>query len=90
MSWTPWAVVWPEPVGSELDRLARRDRRLVIRIRQAINRYADTGHGNVRKLQGADEYRLRVGDWRVRFALDHAARVIVVVRVSPRRDAYRS
>jgi mRNA-degrading endonuclease RelE of RelBE toxin-antitoxin system len=35
------------------------------------------------------EWRLRVGDWRVRFTFDDEQRVIVVLRVLPRGRAYR-
>jgi len=42
----------------------------------------------VRKLTGLEEWRLRVGDWRVRFIRDDAARVIYVTRVLPRGRAY--
>jgi mRNA-degrading endonuclease RelE of RelBE toxin-antitoxin system len=42
----------------------------------------------VRKL-GAQEWRLRVGDWRVRFDRDDEAQAIVVLRVLPRGRAYR-
>jgi mRNA interferase RelE/StbE len=38
---------------------------------------------------GLEEWRLRVGDWRVRFDRDDEARVIVVLRVLPRGRAYR-
>jgi mRNA interferase RelE/StbE len=42
------------------------------------------------RLQGVErEYRLRVGDWRVRFTLDEAIRVMTVLRVLPRGGAYR-
>ncbi|MFN8525031.1 MAG: hypothetical protein U0821_18200 [Chloroflexota bacterium] len=32
---------------------------------------------------------MRVGDWRVRFSVDDAARVVYVLRVLPRGRAYR-
>jgi mRNA-degrading endonuclease RelE of RelBE toxin-antitoxin system len=38
---------------------------------------------------GADEWRLRVGTWRVRFAFDPQTHTIVVLRVLPRDRAYR-
>jgi hypothetical protein len=43
----------------------------------------------IRRLQGIDppEYRLRVGDWRVRFHL--AEEIVRVLRVRNRREAYR-
>lgn len=35
------------------------------------------------------KYRLRVGNWRVRYALDPDAKVLTVLRVLPRGQAYR-
>ena len=61
------------------------------RIGDAVMRFVETGHGDARKLEGAtDEYRLRVGAWRVLFVLEEGGRVVVVTRVLPRRDAYRA
>ncbi len=53
-------------------------------------RYAESGAGDVKALKGhVGEYRLRVGDWRVLFALDASQGQIVVQRVRHRREAYR-
>jgi mRNA-degrading endonuclease RelE of RelBE toxin-antitoxin system len=41
-----------------------------------------------RKLTGSNEWRIRVGDWRVRFIRDTDARVIFVNYVLPRGRAY--
>lgn len=41
------------------------------------------------KLASAEEWRLRVGDWRVRFVRDSETGVVYVVRVLPRGRAYR-
>ena len=35
------------------------------------------------------QWRLRVGDWRVRFSRDPGSRTILVLRVLPRGRAYR-
>jgi mRNA-degrading endonuclease RelE of RelBE toxin-antitoxin system len=43
--------------------------------------------GDIRKLNTV-EWRLRVGDWRVRFSFDDENQVIVVLRVLPRGRAY--
>lgn len=45
--------------------------------------------GDVVKLTDADEWRLRVGDWRVRFDRDPETGVVNVLRVLPRGRAYR-
>lgn len=55
------------------------------RIRSKLRQYADdpsSQAANVRKLQGRDAYRLRVGDWRVIFDEDDV--VIEVIKVGPR------
>lgn len=79
-------VEWTE---TALDHMMALDKGIVRRIRQAVERFADTGAGNVKRLQGIDppEYRLRVGDYRVRFHLD--GETIRVLRVRNRREAYR-
>lgn len=46
--------------------------------------------GDTKRLVGStDRWRLRVGDWRVRFIRDDAARVFVVTAVAPRGSAYK-
>lgn len=62
---------------------------VALRILRAINRFARTGLGDVKRLQGIQppEFRLRSGDWRVRFR-DHGD-WIDVLRIRNRKDAYR-
>jgi mRNA-degrading endonuclease RelE of RelBE toxin-antitoxin system len=69
--------------------LAALDRAISLRIVAAIHRFAATGAGNVQGLRGIHppEFRLRVGDWRVRFH-DHGE-WIEILRVLNRKDAYR-
>ena len=64
------------------------DRPVALRIFRAINRFATSGAGNVKALRGSHppEFRLRVGDWRVRF-YDHGDS-IEILRIRNRRDAY--
>ncbi len=51
------------------------------RIKNTVERFAETGGGDMKRLQGFDppEYRLRAGDYRIRFHLEN--RVIRVLRV---------
>lgn len=60
------------------------------RVRAGLQRFAQTGHGDVKRLQATriEEYRLRVADWRVRFTVDWESRVLTVLRVVHRSDAY--
>jgi mRNA interferase RelE/StbE len=60
------------------------------RIGGSIDRYAETGAGDVRKLEGVQGlYRLRVGDYRVIFEFEDGQLVVVVLRIRNRRDVYR-
>ena len=69
--------------------LRRMDPPIRRRIVLAIERLAaDDPRADVRRLKGSDELRLRVGEWRVRFRRDDAAREIVVSRVLPRGRVY--
>ncbi|MGA9351038.1 MAG: type II toxin-antitoxin system RelE/ParE family toxin [Anaerolineae bacterium] len=43
----------------------------------------------VRKLKGrAEEYRLRVGDYRILYVVDDAAQVVEIIAIRHRREAY--
>jgi mRNA interferase RelE/StbE len=58
----------------EIASTARRDLRKLdppirVRVLSALDRYVqDPALGDVRKMAGSEHFRLRVGDWRVRFA----------------------
>ena len=65
------------------------DRAVARRILTAVDRYAETGHGDIVRLKGqGNEYRLRVGDWRVRFRVGVPG-FMEILRVLHRRQAYR-
>ena len=70
----------------DLERLEQRDRDLV---EDAIERFAKTGQGDVKKLKGAEpDMRLRAGDWRIRF-LYEPPDAIRILHIRNRREAYR-
>lgn len=86
MIWTSLTVEWK---GAARRDLARLDTQARVRVVRAVTRYAETGHGAVRRLRGsAGEYRLRVGDLRVRFVVEVDRRALVVLHVLHRREAY--
>ena len=78
-----------EWTGTALEDLASLDKGMARRIKKSVERLAETGAGNVKRLQGIDppEYRLRIGDYRVRFHNDGVT--VTVLRVRNRREAYR-
>ena len=78
-----------EWTGPALDDMAALDKGIAHRVKRAVERFAETAAGNVKRLQGIDppEYRLRVGDYRVRFRQD--AETVRILRVRNCREAYR-
>lgn len=71
--------------------LKRLDRGVAERVIQALERLATTDRGDVVRLADMHppEYRLRVGDWRVRFQRNDSTRTLTVLHVLPRGTAYR-
>jgi mRNA interferase RelE/StbE len=68
--------------------LKRLDRPVQRRILDALDRFVgDPQSGDIRKLDSL-QWRLRVGDWRIRFSFDDENQVIVILRVLPRGRAY--
>jgi len=70
--------------------LRRLDPTLRRRVIEALDRLvAEPPRGDVRKLQGRDdEWRLRVGEWRVRFTRDDVG-IPYVLAIEARGRAYR-
>lgn len=46
-------------------------------------------NNNVKKLQGREGYRLRVGDWRVIYEISDGQLIILVLDIGPRGGIYR-
>ena len=68
----------------------RLDKPTAMRILSALHRFAESGTGDVKALQGEEELRLRlrIGDYRLFFVCT-AADTIEVRRVLHRKEAYR-
>lgn len=81
-----WQVEWSREAVKDLRRL---DRRTKERLLEAVERLAETGHGDLIRLQPPlDGYRLRMGDWRIFLHLNSVERTIEVRQVRPRGGAY--
>jgi mRNA interferase RelE/StbE len=82
-----WRVVVDDRARKDLRRIDPPTRERILR---AIARLAQGAEltGDVKRLQGSHEYRLRVGDWRVRFERNDQQLTVTVVRVLARGRAY--
>ena len=83
-----WTLVWTRPALRDMKKL---DPTMALRIREGLNRLAETGHGDVVRLKDVTppEWRLRVGDQRVFFRFQTTeTNEIQVIRVRRRDEAY--
>ena len=82
----PYRIEWLDEGNADVRRL---DRATAMRIFDGVLYYARTGGGDVAPLHGdmAGSFRLRLGDYRVLFALQDNVKRIFGVR--HRSEAYR-
>lgn len=79
-------IAWTDQAKANLRAI---DKATALRILHILARYLATGEGDVRRLQDVEppEFRLRAGDYRVRF--HDLGDSILVLAVKHRREAYR-
>lgn len=79
-------IIFSPSARSDVRRI---DRETAVRILGALDRFARTGEGDIKKLRGdTEELRLRVGDYRVRFTEDQSG-TLQIHAVLHRSEAYR-
>lgn len=83
-----YEVQWSRDALKDMRKL---DKPLVARIALAIEMFAQTGKGDVKRLTNAfGVYRLRVGTWRVLFRIiDDEIQIMFIQGVFPRGEAYK-
>ena len=72
----------------DLARLPKADARRIIAKLEAVAANPAAAAG-VKKLVDREGYRVRAGNWRAVYLLDHGRLVVVVVRIAKRGEAYR-
>lgn len=86
MSEAPWSLRFATRAQRDLRRL---DPPIRARVVAVLEKLAANPHaGQLRKLTGSPESKLRVGDWRVLVTLDERAKTVQVIRVLPRGRVY--
>lgn len=83
-----WKVIY-QPQA--LKALRRVDAKTAARIIKKVAELAKdplAPNTNAKKLKGVEGYRLRIGDWRVIYTLQHEVVVVTVVKIAPRGSAY--
>lgn len=86
------AGVWKVIIHRKAEKILKRlDGDILKRIRKAIGGLqTDPRPGGHKKLTGYENlYRLRVGDWRIIYAIEDDKLIVLVLEISPRGGAYR-
>ncbi|MDD9988761.1 MAG: type II toxin-antitoxin system RelE/ParE family toxin [Spirochaetaceae bacterium] len=83
-----YRIVFSRPAEEDYRRI--RDRTVLQRLSAAINALADEPHPpTAGKLSGIGEvWRIRVGNWRVCYAIEDDRLVILILTVAQRGDVY--
>jgi len=82
-----YEVVLSSRATRDLDRFVGRPHE---RLLAAIQALADNPRPPLcTKLTGSDEWRIRVGDYRIRYLIDDSARTVAITRIAHRKDVYR-
>ena len=83
-----YEVVFDKSVSRDLRPIPSRD---VRRILDAFRSLAENARPfQSQKLSGQEKYRLRVGIYRILYRIDDSQRLVYVVKIAHRKDAYRA
>lgn len=72
-----------------LEKLSRSDRNRITEKIIMLGANPDDATLDVKRLQGEEYFRLRVGKWRVIFDRDDDIKIISIEKIKPRGDAYK-
>lgn len=83
----PYQVTIKQSAEKEMDRLPKS---VFNRICDALLSLEEEPRPKgCKKLRGTDEYRLRVGEFRILYLINDAKEIVEIVSVGHRRDVYR-
>ena len=85
-----WQVLYRKKARKLLDRLPERQRN---RIESAIENLRenpfDVKKSDIKKLEASENWRLRVGDWRIIYYLYDGRLLIEIIEIGSRGDIYK-
>lgn len=79
-------VLWYQAAVEQIVHLSARNSKQATRIILALRDFGNSSRGDLKKLAGSDEWRLRSGDWRIFLKIE--GDVAWVFGLSDRKDAY--
>jgi len=82
-----YQVILKRSAEKELDALQAKTRNRIIKHLLALEE--NPRPSGIKKLQGQESYRLRVGDYRVLYTVNDKIKQVVILAVGHRREVYR-
>ena len=82
-----WSYVFLKPAERYLERLNSSDQQRIVNALESLVLAPESS--DIKPLKGRDDWRLRVGNYRILFLLDKENQVFIVTRIGPRGDVYK-
>ncbi len=82
-----YSVKLKKSAEKELDSLPEKIHDKIISILLALKH--NPSSSGIKKLHGREGYRIRVGNYRILFTIDKAAKEIEIYSIADRKDVYR-
>jgi mRNA interferase RelE/StbE len=82
-----YQIIIKRPAEKELDALSTSVRERIVEHMLALE--DNPRPAGIKKLQGEDGFRLRVGDYRVLYMIDDRMKQVTIFAVGHRREVYR-
>lgn len=83
-----YAIIISKSVQKQIDNLPND---VILRVIEKIQNLASQARPDgIVKLKGSDnEYRIRIGDYRVRYEIDDQSQLVQILQCKHRKDVYR-
>ena len=79
-------ILWYHAGVEQIVQIAARNAKQATRIMLALRDFGNTSKGDLKKLAGSSDWRLRSGDWRIFLKVE--GDMVWVLGMSDRQDAY--
>jgi mRNA interferase RelE/StbE len=82
-----WRVVFARSAEKELSKLSNEMQLRVGRALRALE--TEPFPASAKRLKGREEFRIRVGDYRILYTIEHKSRLLTISAIGHRREVYR-
>lgn len=85
----PYKLFIKKEASKILKTLTKNERTRITEKIVLLGRNPDDHKLDIKPLSGSDNFRLRIGKWRVIFNRDDSIKIIAIEKIKPRGDAYK-